>query len=73
MVFEILYQIPFGWRVTHMVFVLKEFGADTSLYGALMFVSGICEVPMVLLVKRFSRRGGLAGMLTMSAAILSAE
>ncbi len=72
-VFEVLYLIPFSWRVTYMVFGMKEFGADTSLYGALMFVSGICEVPMLLLVKRFSGRRGWGWPLIASAVFLSAE
>ena len=72
-VFEVLYLIPFSWRVTYMVFGMKEFGVDTSMYGALMFVSGICEVPMLLLARRFSGRAGLGWPLIASAAFLTAE
>ncbi len=71
--FEVLYQIPFSWRVTYMVFILPEFQADTSLYGALMFAAGICEVPMLLMVKRFSGRFGWGWPLLLSVALLSAE
>ncbi len=72
-IFEVLYQIPFGWRVTYMVFALKEFRVDTSVYGALMFTAGICEVPMLLMVKRLFRRLGYGWPLVMSVVILSAE
>ena len=72
-VFEVLYQIPFSWRVTYMVFALKEFGADTSWYGALMFLAGICEVPMLLLIKRFSSQSGLARPLLLSVLLLVLE
>lgn len=72
-VFEILYQIPFGWRVTYMVYALPEFGADSSLYGALLFVSGICEVPMLLLIRRLTQRIGWAWPLLLSVALLCVE
>lgn len=72
-VFEVLYQIPFSWRVTYMVFALKEFHVDTSLYGALMFTAGICEVPMLLLIKRLTRRIGWGWPLLMSVIILTLE
>lgn len=71
--FEVLYQIPHGWRVTYMVFVLRDYGVDSSLYGALMFVAGICEVPMLLLSRRLTRRVGWAWPMIMSAAILALE
>ena len=71
--FEVLYQIPFGWRVTYMVYVLKEFQADSSLYGALMFVAGICEVPMLLLIKRFTHRIGWAWPLLINVFVLVLE
>ena len=72
-IFEILYQIPFGWRVTYMVYAVKEFGLDSSVYGALMFAAGICEVPMLLLIKRISHRTGWAWLLLMSVLILTVE
>lgn len=72
-VFEVLYQIPFSWRVTYMVFTLPEFQVDNSLYGALMFAAGICEVPMLLMVRRFSGRFGWGWPLMLSVALLSAE
>ncbi len=72
-IFEILYQIPFSWRVTYMIYAVKEFGLDSSVYGALMFAAGICEVPMLLLIKRISHRTGWAWLLLISALILTAE
>ena len=72
-VFEILYQIPFGWRVTYLVYALPEFGADSSLYGALLFVSGVCEVPMLLLIRRFTEKIGWAWPLVLSVALLCVE
>ena len=71
--FEVLYQIPHNWRVTYMVFVLREYGADNSLYGALMFLAGICEVPMLLLTKKLTRRVGWGWPMVMSALILALE
>ena len=71
--FEVLYQIPHGWRVTYMVFVLREYGVDGSLYGALLFVAGICEVPMLLLSKRLTHRVGWAWPMVMSVATLVLE
>ena len=67
------YQIPHNWRVTYMVFVLREYGADNSLYGALMFLAGICEVPMLLLTKKLTRRVGWGWPMVMSALILALE
>ena len=72
-IFEVLYQIPFGWRVTYMVYAVKEFGLDSSVYGALMFAAGICEVPMLLLIKKISHRTGWAWLLLISALILTVE
>ena len=72
-IFEVLYQIPFSWRVTYMIYAVKEFGLDSSVYGALMFAAGICEVPMLLLIKRISHRTGWAWLLLISALILTAE
>ena len=72
-IFEVLYQIPFGWRVTYMVYTLEEFHVDSSIYGALMFLAGICEVPMLLLTRRISGRTGWAWLLLINVLILSAE
>ena len=72
-IFEVLYQIPMGWRVTYMVYTLKEFQLDTSIYGALMFIAGICEVPMLLLIRRFTRRAGWAWPLLLNVLILAFE
>ncbi len=72
-IFEVLYQIPFGWRVTSMVYAVKEFGLDSSVYGALMFAAGICEVPMLLLIKKIPHRTGWAWLLLISALILTVE
>ena len=72
-VFEVLYQIPMGWRVTYTVYALKEFGLDTSMYGALMFIAGICEVPMLLLIRRFTARAGWAWPLLLNVLILVCE
>ncbi len=72
-IFEVLYQIPFSWRVTYMVYTLKEFQVDTSMYGALMFVAGICEVPMLLLIKRFTPRTGWAWPMLANVLILTLE
>ena len=72
-IFEILYQIPFSWRVTYMIYAVKEFGLDSSVYGALMFAAGICEVPMLLLIKKFSHRTGWAWLLLASVLILTVE
>ncbi len=72
-IFEVLYQIPFSWRVTYMVYTLEEFHTDSSIYGALMFVAGICEVPMLLLTKRIARRVGWAWPLLANVLILSLE
>ena len=72
-IFEILYQIPFGWRNTYLVFAIKELQADTSIFGALMFVSGICEVPMLLMIKRVAHRLGWAWPLVISVLIVALE
>ena len=72
-IFEILYQIPFSWRVTYMIYAVKEFGLDSSVYGALMFAAGICEVPMLLLIKKFSHRTGWAWLMLASVLILTVE
>ena len=58
---------------SHMICAVKEFGLDSSLYGALMFAAGICEVPMLLLIKRFSHRTGWAWLLLASVLILTVE
>ncbi len=72
-IFEILYQVPFSWRVTYMVYTLREFHADSSMYGALMFVAGICEVPMLLLTRRLTHRTGWAWPLLINVLILTLE
>lgn len=72
-VFEILYQIPFSWRVTYMIYAVKEFGLGSSVYGALMFAAGICEVPMLLFIKRISHKTGWAWLLLGSVVILTLE
>ena len=71
--FEVLYQIPFNWRVTYTVYVLREFHVDNSLFGALMFTAGLCEVPVLLLTKKLSGRVGWAWPLILSTAILTLE
>ena len=71
--FEVLYQIPFSWRVTYMVYTLSEFQLDHSMYGALMFIAGICEVPMLLLTRRIAQRAGWAWPLLMNVVILALE
>ncbi len=72
-IFEVLYQIPNNWRVTYTIYALKEFGVDSSLYGAMMFVAGICEVPMLLLTRRLTGRIGWAWPLVISVMILASE
>ena len=71
--FEVLYQIPMGWRVTYAVYTLKEFHLDSSMYGALMFLAGICEVPMLLMIKKLTRRIGWAWPLLLNVVILFVE
>lgn len=71
--FEALYQIPINWRATYMIYVLQEFGTESRLYGALMFMAGLCEVPMLLLTHRLTARAGWAWPLIISVLILMVE
>ncbi len=72
-IFEVLWQIPNNWRVTYMVYALPEFGAENSIYGALMFVAGLCEVPMLLLTRRLSDRTGWARPLVLTVVMMALE
>ena len=71
--FEILFQIPFGWSNSYTVYVLNEFGLASTSFGAFTFLSGVFEVPMLLLCKRLIRRRGLAAMLVTSSMLFVAQ
>lgn len=73
MVFEILFQIPFAWHGTYMVYALNSFGVPSERYGAFLFVSGVFEIPVLLCVRRFIRRFGLAWPIFICAVMLMAE
>lgn len=73
LVFEILFQIPFGWSNSYTVYILNEFGLESTSFGAFTFLSGIFEVPMLLLCKRLIRRRGLAAMLAASSMLFVAQ
>ena len=73
LVFEILFQIPFGWSNSYTVYVLNEFGLASTSFGAFTFLSGVFEVPMLLLCRRLIRRSGLATMLVASSMLFVAQ
>ena len=73
LIFEILFQIPFGWSNSYTVYVLNEFGLASTSFGAFTFLSGVFEVPMLLLCKRLIRRCGLAAMLVASSMLFVAQ
>ena len=73
LVFEVLFQIPFGWSNSYTVYVLNEFGLASTSFGAFTFLSGAFEVPMLLLCRRLIRRRGLAAMLVASSMLFVAQ
>lgn len=73
LVFEILLQIPLEWSNTYTVFLLNARGLKSVSYGLFTFLSGICEVPMLLMCKRLIRRRGLVPLLVASAMLFTAQ
>lgn len=73
LIFEILFQIPFGWRNAYVVYALNAFGVDSTRIGAFMFLSCICEIPMLLLCRRVIRRWGVAAPILASVIMLAME
>lgn len=73
LVFEVIFQVAFSWRNSYMVYAVNEFGIPSERYGAFQFLSGILEIPMLLLCGRLIKRVGLAVPLLAGALMLSAE
>ena len=73
LLFEILFQIPFSWRNSYLIYALNEFGVQNSGYGGFLFIAGLCEVPMLLMSRRIIHRVGLAVPLMMSTILLAME
>lgn len=73
LIFEIIFQIAFSWRNTYMVYAVNEFGVRSESYGAFQFLSGMLEIPMLLLCGRLIRRAGQAVPLLAGTLLLAAE
>jgi len=73
LVFEVIFQIAFSWRNTYMVYAVNEFGIRSESYGAFQFLSGMLEIPMLLLCGRLIKRAGLAVPLLGGTLMLAAE
>ena len=73
LIFEIIFQIAFSWRNSYMVYAVNEFGIPSERYGAFLFLSGIFEIPMLLLCGKLTKKLGLAIPLLSSAVLLAVE
>lgn len=73
LIFEVIFQIAFGWRNSYLVYAVNEFGVASSRYGAFLFISGIFEVPMLLCCKKLTKKLGLAFMLLVSVIMFAVE
>lgn len=73
LVFEVIFQVAFSWRNSYMVYAVNEFGIASERYGAFLFISGIFEIPMLLLCSKLTRKLGLAVPLLLSSVLLATE
>lgn len=73
LIFEIIFQVAFSWRNSYMVYAVNAFGVPSESYGAFQFISGMFEIPMLLLCGKLIKKTGLAVPLLAGTLFLAAE
>ena len=59
LLYSLINTIPGNWKTTYFVYMLNDYGYSSISFGIFMFLSAACEVPALIISKRFIARFGL--------------
>lgn len=59
LLYTVINTVPSNWKITYFVYMLNDYGYSSISFGIFMFLSAACEVPALIISKRFIARFGL--------------
>lgn len=59
LLYSVLNTIPNNWKITYFVYMLNDYGYSSISFGIFMFLSAGCEIPALIVSRKFIARFGL--------------
>lgn len=59
LLYTVINTVPGNWKITYFVYMLNDYGYSSISFGIFMFLSAACEVPALIISKKFIARFGL--------------
>ncbi|MBQ2817883.1 MAG: MFS transporter [Clostridia bacterium] len=66
-------SIPGNWKNTYFIYMMNDYGYASTSFGIFMFVSACCEVPALIVSRKFIDKFGIIKSLYLCLAVMVTE